>query len=171
MNWPAASSKISFLGIWGVEAPVEILEGLLGARTGPSACAVLQMALFAHVELVLEDELQELAVVEAVGGRLLEADRKAAGRGRTSAAGAGWSRVGWWSCWESEAIGGQVADQGMGLEKAELDNVARGCDERSQVAQAEAGALRAPWAAAPFQGVDRDAALRMQEALAGLRIP
>jgi hypothetical protein len=61
----------------GVEAPVEILERLEAHELG-RALAVLQMALFAHVELVLEDQLQKLAVVESVGGRLLKTDGKTA---------------------------------------------------------------------------------------------
>jgi hypothetical protein len=36
------------------------------------------MALVADVKLVLEDELQKLAVVEPAGGRLLEANGEAA---------------------------------------------------------------------------------------------
>jgi hypothetical protein len=36
--------------------------------------APLEVALLADVELVLEDELEELGVAEAIGGGLLEAD-------------------------------------------------------------------------------------------------
>lgn len=75
-----------------------------------------------------------------------------------------WSRVGWWSCWESEAIGGQVADQGMGLKEAELDSIARGRDERPQVAQAKAGALER-LGCGPFQGMDGMLFCEMKEPL------
>ena len=57
--------------------------------------AALEVALLADVELVLEDELQELGVAEAIGRGLLEADGQIGAEARRGAAGGGWSRFGW----------------------------------------------------------------------------
>jgi hypothetical protein len=59
-----------------VERPVEVLQRLQLAelrRLDPA----LHLAVAAHGQLVLQDQLQELGVIEAVAGCLLEADLQA----------------------------------------------------------------------------------------------
>ena len=60
----------------GVERPVEAVEGLEFAEAG-GLDAALEEPVGTHGQLVLQDQLQELGVVEAVAGGLLQAHLQA----------------------------------------------------------------------------------------------
>ena len=59
-----------------VELPVEVFEGLKGTEVGGFGAAS-QHSLVAHVEFVLQDQFEELAVAQAGGGGFLQAHAQA----------------------------------------------------------------------------------------------
>jgi len=59
-----------------LEAPVELVEGLEGAELSGLG-ATSQKTLLADVEFVLEDQFEELAVAQAIGGGFLQPNGQA----------------------------------------------------------------------------------------------
>ena len=55
----------------GIEAPIELIERLDLTELG-GLDAALQLAIGAHREFILEDQLQELAMVKMIGGGLVQ---------------------------------------------------------------------------------------------------
>jgi hypothetical protein len=64
----------------GIEAPVEVFEGLERAELG-GASAQREFALFPDVEFVVQDQFEELGMGEPVGRGLLEAHGKGLAHG------------------------------------------------------------------------------------------
>jgi len=56
----------------GVEAPIELIECFDLAELG-GLDAPLHLAIGAHREFVVEDQLQELAMIQMIGGGLVQA--------------------------------------------------------------------------------------------------
>ncbi len=71
MNCAVARSKTCFFDA-GIERPIKLVEGLELAE-GSGLHTPLQQAIRADQQLVLEDQLQEFEMAQAVAGRLMQA--------------------------------------------------------------------------------------------------
>jgi hypothetical protein len=70
---PARGQIVNLLFVdGGIEAPVEVVQGLQAAEVGGLGVAI-DLALLADVEFVLTDEFEELGVAQTIGGGFLQA--------------------------------------------------------------------------------------------------
>ena len=92
MKRQVARSKTCFLGIDGLNDPVEFVQRLQFAEGGRLHAAI-DLPLVAHQQLILQDQFQELGVAELVAGGFLQPHVQGFGQAREPQLRAGWSAI------------------------------------------------------------------------------